>query len=1514
MKKIFFLLFTTLNVVLFGQVNPDNQPEILDPTGTDKLYSQSRGAVKSIRLDTLKFQYYGAYYDDTALNYNPTTSPDSIPDSIRVSFVKGLDGNVYYIDRDKKAFVMGSGGGSGEINTASNQGAAGVGLYDTKAGVDLQFRNINAGSSKITVTHDSGNKEVDIDVDQTALSITESQISDLQSYLTTEVDGDISNEGSLTVGAGTTTTSVISSNTSGSTDVTLTAGSGMTISEVGNVITLASTGGHDAVTLAGTGTYLSLTGQEITVDQITESDISDLQAYLTAEVDGSISNEGSLTVGAGTGTTSIISSNTSGSTDVTLTAGTGLLIGEVGNTITLFNSQDDVTLAGTGTYLSLTGQEITVDQITESDISDLQAYLTAEVDGSISNEGALTVGAGTGSTSLISSNTSGSTDVTLTAGTGLTIGEVGNVITLTNDQDAVTLAGTGTYLSLTGQEITVDPITESDISDLDHDDTAAIHDNVTGEIAALTEKVTPASGDLILIEDSAAGNAKKYIQVGNLPTGGGGESNTGSNQGVGGVGVYDTKVGIDLQFRNINAGSSKITVTHDSGNKEIDIDVDDTALSITESQISDLQSYLTAEVDGSISNEGALTVGAGTTTTSLISSNTSGSTDVTLEEGSGIELTEAGNTITIASTGGHDAVTLAGTGTYLSLTGQEITVDPITESDISDLQAYLTAEVDGSISNEGSLTVGAGTGSTSLISSNTSGSTDVTLTAGTGLTISEVGNVITLANDQAAVTLAGTGTYLSLTGQEITVDPITESDISDLQAYLTAEVDGSISNEGSLTVGAGTGSTSLISSNTSGSTDVTLTAGTGLTISEVGNVITLANDQAAVTLAGTGTYLSLTGQEITVDPITESDISDLQAYLTAEVDGSITNEGALTVGAGTSTTSIISSNTSGSTDVTITAGTGLTIAEAGNVITIANDQSEVTLAGAYDYLTISGQEITRNQIDLTTDVTGLLPGSNINTITETQISDLQSYLTAEVDGSISNEGSLTVGAGTGSTSLISSNTSGSTDVTLTAGTGLTISEVGNVITLANDQAAVTLAGTGTYLSLTGQEITVDEITESDISDLQSYLTAEVDGSISNEGSLTVGAGTGSTSLISSNTSGSTDVTLTAGTGLTIGEVGNVITLANDQDAVTLAGTGTYLSLTGQEITVDEITESDISDLQSYLTAEVDGSISNEGSLTVGAGTSTTSLISSNTSGSTDVTLTAGTGLTISEVGNVITLAASGGTDTFAEIQEDGVAISTNAPTLDFASADFTITETPTDDFDITTVKTGAWTGTFDGLEGTAYLARANHTGTQLKSTISDFAHASTHITSGGDEIDGDKLDIDWTPTNYTPSTTPTEADNVDNLTAHLYGIDQAIYPTFYEVKTSDESVASSTTLQDDNDLVVALEANSYYHFEVMHVYTGHSAADLKVGFTGPAGSTGHFSVRYSAAGAGNAVGGAGALQSAVGSSTVSVSGSIGYIYTAGTAGNLQLVWAQNTSNATATVMKEGSWIRVVKIQ
>lgn len=48
------------------------------------------------------------------------------------------------------------------------------------------------------------------------------------------------------------------------------------------------------------------------------------------------------------------------------------------------------------------------------------------------------------------------------------------------------------------------------------------------------------------------------------------------------------------------------------------------------------------------------------------------------------------------------------------------------------------------------------------------------------------------------------------------------------------------------------------------------------------------------------------------------------------------------------------------------------------------------------------------------------------------------------------------------------------------------------------------------------------------------------------------------------------------------------------------------------------------------------------------------------------------------------------------------------------------------------------------------------------------------ILGGNAEIDGDQLGIDFTPSNYTPNTTPPEANDVKQLTPHLAGIDDAL--------------------------------------------------------------------------------------------------------------------------------------------
>lgn len=92
----------------------------------------------------------------------------------------GLRADVKQLQDDFAALTA----GSGEANTAANVGVAGVGIYKEKSGVELRFKNLNAGSNKVTVTNDAGNNEVDIDVVPANLTgIPQSGITDLTTDL-----------------------------------------------------------------------------------------------------------------------------------------------------------------------------------------------------------------------------------------------------------------------------------------------------------------------------------------------------------------------------------------------------------------------------------------------------------------------------------------------------------------------------------------------------------------------------------------------------------------------------------------------------------------------------------------------------------------------------------------------------------------------------------------------------------------------------------------------------------------------------------------------------------------------------------------------------------------------------------------------------------------------------------------------------------------------------------------------------------------------------------------------------------------------------------------------------------------------------------------------------------------------------------------------------------------------------------------------------------------------------------
>lgn len=146
-------------------------------------------------------------------------------------------------------------------------------------------------------------------------------------------------------------------------------------------------------------------------------------------------------------------------------------------------------------------------------------------------------------------------------------------------------------------------------------------------------------------------------------------------------------------------------------------------------------------------------------------------------------------------------------------------------------------------------------------------------------------------------------------------------------------------------------------------------------------------------------------------------------------------------------------------------------------------------------------------------------------------------------------------------------------------------------------------------------------------------------------------------------------------------------------------------------------------------------------------------------------------------------------------------------------------------------------------------------------------------------------------------------------------------------KPANESVTSSTALQDDDHFAFTVAANSVYTVESFIVYTGAAdpAGGLQMAFSGPAGASMSWAnygvninlpspttlISYNVVAETLAAGSPRSVGTNLG--TAMTCRPTGTLVTSGTSGTLRFRWAQSVSNATATVVQANSWMRVWKI-
>jgi hypothetical protein len=391
-----------------------------------------------------------------------------------------------------------------------------------------------------------------------------------------------------------------------------------------------------------------------------------------------------------------------------------------------------------------------------------------------------------------------------------------------------------------------------------------------------------------------------------------------------------------------------------------------------------------------------------------LGTDTTGNYVATLGTGTGVTIgsnTGEGSTPTIAVNYGSTSNTAVQGNTNFTLNGTSNEID-------------VTGTAAQALGGGPSYTIGLA----DTITGNRTFSNDVTITGNltiNGTTTTVNSNTVNIGDNLLVLNSDETGTPSQNGGIEIERGTSTNSTLiwSEANDYWMAGLSGS---EERIVIGAG---------NTSITTLGTITTGTW------------AATDVAVAHGGTGAS-DAPGARTNLGLVIGTDVQAYDADLTA-LGGLAKTDGNFIVGNGS--TWVVESGA--------TARASLGVDAAGT-----DNSTNVTLAGTPDYITISGQVITRNQIDLTTDVTGVLPSANLDadtahltttqtfsgaktfsaavSITNSTASTTTTTGALKVTGGVGIGGAITVGGVIKTTDSTASTTTTTGAVIVTGGVGI----------------------------------------------------------------------------------------------------------------------------------------------------------------------------------------------------------------------------------------------------------------------------------------------------------------------------------------------------------------------------------------------------------------------------------------------------------------------------------------------